>query len=178
MAIHPDQCCDKRKSGSILLELNILFMILVLAGSVYCNAAKAVFKNCRKLLADIEIAQSARYTESILRRELSYNSTKVKLSKDLNNRDQIVCRKTLNNVRNDWYLSNAVLYRKTLKDTTTGTNPFSGPDIRVTDLKTFPLGKEKIGIIMVFQDPETGLERQVAFSLFLSNGTVVKQGSL
>ena len=178
MTFHPEHCYDKRKSGSILLELNIMFMIMVLAGSVYCNAAQAVLKNCRKLLADIKIVQSARYTESILRRELSYNSTQVKLSKDLNNRDQIICRKTFNNVRNDWYLSNAVLYRKTLKDTTTGTNPFSSPDVPITGFKTIPLGKEKIGIIMIFQEPETGLERQIAFSLFLSNGTVVKQGSL
>jgi hypothetical protein len=65
-----------------------------------------------------------------------------------------------------------------LKDTTTGTNPFSSPDVPITGFKTFLLGKEKIGIIMIFKDPETGLERQIAFSLFLSNGTVVKQGSL
>ena len=71
MAIHPEQCCDKRKSGSILLELNILFMVMVLVSGVYCHAAQSVLKNCKKVLADIEIAQAARYTESILRRELS-----------------------------------------------------------------------------------------------------------
>lgn len=150
-----------------------MFMLFILIGGVYCNTAQAVLKNCRKVLADIEIAQSARYTESILRRELSYNSTQVKLTKDFNNRDQIICRKTYNNVQIYWYLSNAVLYRKTLKDTTTGTNPFSGPDIRMTGFKVIPLSKEKIGIIMNLQEPETGVERQVALSLFLSNGSVV-----
>ena len=172
--MHPEQCSDKRKSGSILLELNILFMVMVIVCDVYCHMIQSVLKNCRKVLADIEIAQAARYTESILRRELSYNSTQVKLARDFNKRDQIICRKTFKNVRTYWYLSNAMLYRKTVKDTTTGINPFSGPDIRMTDFKPFPLGNEKIGIIMNLQDPETGLERRVAFSLFLSNGSVVE----
>ena len=174
MTMHPEQCCDKSKSGSILLELNILFLIMVIVSGVYCHMAQSVLKNCKKVLADIEIAQAARYTESILRRELSYNSTQVKLTKDLNNRDQIICRKTYKNVRAYWYLTNAVLYRKTLKDTTTGSNPFSGPDIRMTGFKTIPLGEDKIGIILSLQDPKTGLERQVAFSLILSNGSVVE----
>ena len=126
----------QRISGSILLELNVFFMLFVLIGGVYCNTVQAVLINSRKVLADIEITQAARYTESILRRELSYNSTQVKLTKDLNNRDQIICRKTYKNVRAYWYLTNAVLYRKTLKDTTTGSNPFSGPDIRMTGFKT------------------------------------------
>ena len=149
-------------------------MLFVLIGGVYCNTVQAVLINSRKVLADIEITQAARYTESILRRELSYNSTQLKLAKDFNNRDQIICRKTFKNVRTYWYLSNAMLYRRTLKDTTTGTNPFSSPDIRMTDFKTVPLGKERIGIVMTLQDPETGLERQIALSLFLSNGSVVE----
>lgn len=53
-----------------------------------------------------------------------------------------------------------------------GINPYSGPDIRITRFKTIQLGKEKIGIVMNLQDPETGLERQIALSLLLSNGSV------
>ena len=172
MTIHPDQCCNKRKSGSILLELNIMFMVMVIVSTAYCNAIQAVLKNCRKILADIEIAKAARYTESTLRRELSYNTTQAKLAKDFSDRDQIICRKTYQNVRAYWYLSNGMLYRKTIKDTTTGINPYSGPDIRITRFKTIRLGKEKIGIVMNLQDPETGLERQIALSLLLSNGSV------
>ena len=172
MTIHPDRCCEKRKSGSILLELNIMFMVMVIVSTAYCNAIQAVLKNCRKILADIEIAKAARYTESTLRRELSYNTTQAKLAKDFNDRDQIICRKTYQNVRAYWYLSNGMLYRKTIKDTTTGINPYSGPDIRITRFKTIRLGKEKIGIVMNLQDPETGLERQIALSLLLSNGSV------
>ena len=155
-----------------------MFLLFVLIGGVYCNMTQAVLKNCRKVLADIEISQAARYTESILRRELSYNSTQVRLSRDFNNRDQIICRKTFKNVRTYWYLSNAMLYRKTVKDTTEGINPFSGPDIRMTGFKTIPLGEDKIGIIINLQDPETGLEKQIALSLFLSNGSVVKSSYL
>lgn len=169
-----DNCCNKRISGSILLELNILFLIMVMVSGVYCSMSQTVLKNYRKILADIEIAQAARYTESTLRRELSYNLTQVKLSRDLNNRDQIICRKTLNNTRSNWYLSNGVIYRKTSRGATTGTNPFSGPDIQVTGFKTVPLGKEKLGIVMNLREPETGLERQVAFSVFLSNGFIVQ----
>ena len=55
---------------------------------------------------------------------------------------------------------------------TTGINPYAGPDIRITRFKTIRLGKEKIGIVMNLQDPETGLERQIALSLLLSNGSV------
>ena len=174
MTLHPEQCCDKRKSGSVLLELNIMFMVIVIVGGTYCHAVQAVLKNSRKLLADIEITKAARYTESTLRRELSYNTTQAKLAKDFNDRDQIICRKTFQNVRACWYLSNGMLYRKTLKDLTTGINPYSGPDIRITGLKTILLGKEKLGIVMKLQDPETGLERRVAFSLLLSNGSVVR----
>jgi len=172
MTINPDQCCNKRKSGSILLELNIIFMVMVIVSAAYCNAVQAVLKNCRKLLADVEITKAARYTESTLRRELSYNTTQAKLAKDFNDRDQIICRKAHQNVRAYWYLSNGMLYRKTIKDTTMGINPYSGPDIRITRFKTIQLGKEKIGIVMNLQDPETGLERQIALSLLLSNGSV------
>ncbi len=177
MTMHPekhDHCLHKRISGSILLELNIIFLIMVMVSGVYCNMSQTVLKNYRKILADIEIAQAARYTESILRRELSYNSTQVKLSKDLNNRDQIVCRKTVNNTQSNWYLSSGVLYRKTLRGATTGTNPFSGPDIQITGFKTIPLGKEKLGIVINLREPETGLERQAAFSVILSNGFIVQ----
>ncbi len=175
---HPERCFDKRKSGSILLELNIVFMVIVIASSVYCSAVQVFFNNSRKLLAAIEIAKAARYTESIIRRELSYNSAKVKLAKDFNNRDQIICWKTYKNVRAYWYLSNMMLYRKTLKDSTTGVNSFSNPEIKLTDFKTFPLGKNKIGVIMAFKDPESGLERRIASALFLSNGFVVNESSL
>ena len=178
MTKNPEPCCDKRKSGSILLEINIMFLVLVIAGGVYCNTAHAVFKNCRRILADIEVMQAARFSESILRRELSYLSSQVKLAKDFNDRDQIICRKTSKNISAYWYLSNAILYRKTLKSATTGINPFSCSDVRITGFKAFPLGKEKIGVIMNLQDSKTGLEKQVALSLFLSNGTVVNSGSL
>lgn len=174
MIIHPELCCDKRKSGSILLELNVLFMVVIIISGVYCNAVQAVLKNCRKLLADIEIAKAARYTESTLRRELSYNTTQAKLAKDFNDRDQIICRKTFQNVRAYWYLSNGMLYRKTIKGSTTGVNPYSGPDIRITRFKVILLGKERIGIIMNLKDPETGLERRIALGLLLSNGSVVQ----
>ena len=174
MAIHPDQCCDKRKSGSILLELNIMFLIMVIVSAVYCNVVQAVLKNCRNLLADIEIAKAVRYTESTVRRELSYNIKQAKLAKDFNDRDQIICHKTYQNVRAYWYLSNGMLYHKTTKGTTTGINPYSGPDILITRFKAIQLGKERIGIIMNLQDPETGLERRIALSLLLSNGSVVQ----
>ncbi len=149
-----------------------MFMVMVIVSAAYCNAIQAVLKNCRKILADIEIAKAARYTESTLRRELSYNTTQAKLAKDFNDKDQIICRKTYQNVRVYWYLSNGMLYRKTIKDTTTGINPYSGPNIRITSFKTIRLGKEKIGIVMNLQDPETGLKRQIALSLLLSNGSV------
>jgi hypothetical protein len=174
MTIRPDPCCDKRESGSILLELNIMFMVMVIVSAAYCNAVQVVLKNCRRLLADIEIAKAARYTESTVRRELSYNTTQAKLTRNFNDSDQINCRKTYQNVRAYWYLSNGMLYRKTIKDTTTGINPYSGPDIRITRFKTILLGKEKIGIIMNLQDPVTGLERRTALSLFLSNGSAVQ----
>ena len=163
---------NKRISGSILLEMNIVFMILVLVCGVYCNAAYAVFKNCRKLLADIEIAQAARFTESILRRELSYNSTQVKLAKDFNNKDQIRCQKTSKNVQTYWYRSNDILYRKTVKNTSSGINPFSSSEIQMTDFRTMQLGKDRIGIIINYQDPKTGLIRNVFFTMFLSNSSV------
>lgn len=165
---------NKRRFGSILLELNVMLMLFVLIGGVYCNTTQTVLRNSRNVLTDIEIAKSARYIETILRRELSYNTTQAKLAKDFNGRDQIICQKTAKNVRTCWYLSNAMLYRKTLKNTTTGINPFSGPDIRLTGFKTIPLANRKIGIVMNLQDPKAGRERQVAFSMYLSNGAVVK----
>ena len=55
-----------------------------------------------------------------------------------------------------------------------GVNPFSNPEIKIVDFKTVYLGKEKLGIIITLQDPETGLERIIPLSLFLSNGTVVQ----
>jgi len=73
-----------------------------------------------------------------------------------------------------WYNTSGVLYRKTLRGATTGTNPFSGPDIQITGFKTIPLGKEKLGIVINLREPETGLERQAAFSVILSNGFIVQ----
>lgn len=165
---------NKRISGSILLEINIVFIVLVLVCSVYCNAVQTVLKNSKKLLADIEILQAARFTESILRRELSYNSAQVRLVKGFNNKDQINCQKTFKNVFAYWYQSNGILYRKTVKNSSTGINPFSSSDIRMTDFRTIPLGEDKMGIIMILQDPETGLVRNVFFTLFLSNSSVIR----
>ena len=164
----------ERKSGFILLELNVLFMIIVLVSGVYCSAAKMLFKNYRKLLSDIEIAKAARYTESILRRELSYNATQAGLVKDFSGHDQINCKKVFKNVRSYWYVSGKLLFRKTVKGTETGINPYSNPEIKIMDFKTMCLEKDKLGIIMTLQDPETGMERIIPISLFLSNGTVVQ----
>jgi hypothetical protein len=174
MTTNPEYCCTKRKSGFILLELNVLFMIIVLVSGVYCSAAKMLFKNYRKLLSDIEIAKAARYTESILRRELSYNATQAGLVKDFSGHDQINCKKVFKNVRSYWYISGTLLYRKTVKGTETGINPFSNPEIRIIDFKTMCLEKDKLGIIMTLQDPETGMKRLIPISLFLSNGTVAQ----
>ena len=151
-----------------------MFAVLVMVSGVYYNVAQAGLKNCKKLLADIEIAQAARFTECILRRELSYNSTQVKLVKGFNNKDQINCRKVFQNVQAYWYQSNDMLYRKTVKNSSTGINPYFSTEIRMTGFKTVALGKNKIGIIINLQDPETGLARNVFFSLFLSNGSVIR----
>ena len=114
------KCCYReRKSGTILLELNFLLMMIVFVSGVCCNSTHMIYKNCKMILADIEIARAFRYTESILRRELSYNTAQARLSKDFNGRDQIVCQKTFNNVRAYWYLSGNVVYRKTIKEATT-----------------------------------------------------------
>ena len=161
------------QSGSILLEINLLLMVIVLASCVYCDSAQAVFKNCKRLLADIKIAQAARFSESILRRELSYNSAQVRLGKDFNDRDELICRKTFKNVRTYWYLNGYILYRKTIKNSTTGINPFSDSEIQITDFRIVPLGNEKLGIVMTFKEPETGLTRKKSFALFLSNGNVI-----
>ena len=174
MGTNLEHCRDKRKSGYILLELNVLFMIIVLVSGVYCTAAQTVLKNYRKLLADIEVAKAARFTESILRRELSYNTTQAGLVKDFNGRDQINCNKSLKNVRSYWYVSGTILYRKTVKGMEQGVNPFSNPDILIIKFKTLPLRKDKLGIIMTFQEPETGLKRTISSALLLSNGTVVQ----
>ena len=172
MNVNYKWCRTKECDGSILLELNIIFMLIIIISNVYCNSTQAIYRNCRKLLADIEISRAFRYTESIMRRELSYNSTQVRLSKDLNNRDQIVCQKTLKNVRMYWYLSGNVLYRKTIKGTTTGINPFSDTGIKVLDLNTVLLGNDKIGIIMTLQDSKTGMKRKKSFTLLLSNSSI------
>ena len=164
--------CRNKKAGWILLELNFLFMILILVSGIYCNVTHLIFNNCKKILADIEIARSARYTENVLTRELSFNSSSVRVSKDLNNRDQIICRKTSKNVRAFWYLSNFVLYRKTVKDSAMGTNPFSNPEIQVTNWHVFVLGEKKLGIIMTLRHKETGLMRNKSFTILLSNSLV------
>lgn len=174
MTTNLNHCRNKSKSGFILLELNIVFLIIVLVGFVYCSAVQTFLKNYRKILADIEIAKAARYTESIIRRELSYNATSVGLTKDFNGRTQISCQKTLKNVHSYWYVSGTVLYRKTEKGMAPGVNPFSNPEIKIVNFKIMCLGKEKLGIIMTLQDSGTGLERKVPLSLFLSNGTVVQ----
>ncbi|MBR1591037.1 MAG: hypothetical protein IJ657_08210, partial [Acidaminococcaceae bacterium] len=160
------------RSGLILLELNLLFMMIILVSGIYCNSVQGICKNCKKLLADIEIARAARYTESMLRRELSYNTLQTRLSKDFGGKDQIICQKTFKNVRVYWYLSGNTVYRKTVKENAIGINPFSDPKIQVIDFKTVPLGKQKLGILMTLKDTETGLTRKRTFTLILSNAPV------
>ena len=41
----------------------------------------------------------------------------------------------------------------------------------MTDFRAIQLGKDRIGIIMNYQDPKTGLIRNVFFTLFLSNSS-------
>ena len=174
MTIKPVQYIVNRKSGSILIELNILFLVIVLAGVLYSPSAKMVFTNYKRILADLEIAQAARYTESILRRELSYNTTLVRLSKDFAGKDQLVCQKTFKNVRNYWYISNSILYRRTIKENSTGINPFSNPEIQIIDFRTQRLSDNKIGILITFKHSETGLIRKLPLTLILSNGYVTE----
>ena len=167
-----ESCYRERKSGTILLELNFLLMMIIFVSGVCCNSTHMIYKNCKMILADIEISRAFRYTEVILRRELSYNTVQARLSKDFNGRDQIVCQKTFKNVRAYWYLSGKVLYRKTIKETTTGINPFSNPGIQVVDFITVPLGEAKLGIIMTLKETKTGLERKKSFTLLLSNSSL------
>ena len=61
-----------------------------------------------------------------------------------------------------------------MRGAATGTNPFSGPDVQITGFRTISLGKEKLGIVINLREPETGLERQAACSVFLSNGLIVQ----
>lgn len=172
MTANHRQLLKKENSGSILIELNFLFIILLLAGGMGFRSTQAVLSNYKRIMADMEIARNARYTESILSRELSYNTTQVRLGKDLNGRDQIIGRKTFENVRCYWYISNSVLYRKTVKDTSTGINPFSDPGIEITDFRTVRLEDKKLGILMTMKHTKTGLIRTVPVVLFLNNGHI------
>jgi len=174
MTENPDYCCEKRKSGSILLELNFLFMIIVLVSGVYFHTAHVIFKSYKTILADLEILRAARYTESILRRELSYLSTQVRLSKDLMGRDQLICQKILQNVRCDWYVSNKILYRRTSKEVGSGINPYSYPEVQIIDFKIIPLANNRLGILMTLKHLETGMIRKYPITLFLNNGDIVR----
>ena len=102
-----------RKSGTILIELNFFFMTLLIVCGVGLNCGQMIFRNMPRVLADIELHQAARYTQNILKRELSYNVASIRLSKGFNNRDQLVCWKTHKNVKLNWYVYSKMLYRKT-----------------------------------------------------------------
>ncbi len=162
----------KNESGSILVELNLLFLMLALVGGICSQSVQTFFLSYKTLLAELEIARDVRYTESILRRELSYNTAQVRLGQDINGKEQIICRKTNKNVNCYWYISNGILYRKTVKDASTGINPFSNTEIQIQDFQTARLGTDRIGILMTVRHLETGLTRKIPITVSLSNGYV------
>lgn len=173
MSVNLNICCNtKRKSGGILIELNFLFIIIILICGLFSNSVHAVLVNYKKTMADMEMARCAHFTKSILCRDLSYNTTQVRLSKDLNGKDQIICRKTFENVRCYWYVSNSILYRKTIKGAVSGVNPFSNPEIQIIDFRTERLANNRLGILMTMKHLETGLVRKMPFVIFLNNGLI------
>ena len=144
----------------------------MIIGEVYCNGMQIIYKNSKRVLADIEISQAVRFIESTMRRDISYNTAEIKIVKDLNNRNQIVCRKTLINDRTYWYISNFILYRKVIKGSATGINSFSNPKIKILDWQVVPLGEKKLGIIMTLKEVETGYSKKKSFTMLLSNSCV------
>lgn len=161
-----------RKSGTILIELNLFFMTLLIACGVGINCGQMIFHNMPRVLADIELYQAARYTQNILKRELSYNVASIRLSKGFNDRDQLVCCKTKKNVKLYWYVSGKMLYRKTIKGMSIGVNPFSCPEMQIIDFSTERLASDRLKLIVTMKETRSGLTRTFPWILRLSNGTV------
>lgn len=174
MSVNLNICLNnsERKSGGILVELNFLFIIIILICGFFSNSAHAVLVNYKKTMADMEMARCVRFTKSFLCRDLSYNTTQIRLSKDLNGKDQITCSKTFENVRCYWYVSNSILYRKTIREAGFGVNPFSNPEIQIIDFRTERLANNRLGILMTMKHLETGLVRKIPFVIFLNNGLI------
>lgn len=161
-----------RKSGTILIELNFFFMTLLIVCGVGLNCGQMIFRNVPRVLADIELHQAARYTQNILKRELSYNVASIRLSKGFNNRDQLVCWKTHKNVKLNWYVYSKMLYRKTIKGMQVGVNPFSCPETQIIGFSTERLASDRLKLLVTMQEKRSGLTRTFPWIFRLSNGTV------
>ena len=166
------QAAVERKSGTILIELNLFFIILMIACGVWVDCGQMLFRNAPRVLADLKLHQAARYTQNLLKRELSYNVTLIRLSKGFNNRDQLTCYKTQKNVKQQWYVTGHMLYRKTIKGMNQGVNPFSSPEVQIIGFSTRRLAADRLKMLVTLKEPKTGFTRIFTWIFRLSNGRV------
>lgn len=167
-----DNAACGRNTGTVMVELNLFFLILLLGCGLFFNYGQTLLKNCARVLAEIELFQAARYSQTILKRELSYNAASIRLGKDLNNRDRLTCRKTSANVQTQWYVLNKTLYRKTTKGMSEGVNPFSEPRAAITGVAAERLAADRLKLSVVFTAPGSGISRSFSFVFLLSNGEI------
>lgn len=167
-----DKADRGRNTGTIMVELNIFFLVLLLGCGLLFNYQHMLLRNCIRVLSDIELFRTARYSQAILKRELSYHAAAIRLGKDLNGRDQLVCQKILHNVRTQWYVLNGILYRKTVKGTDSGINPFSDPRIEITGFSAEKLTEDRLKLSIVFTEPRLGISRSFPFIFYLSNAVI------
>lgn len=107
----------ERRTGHILLEVQfVLFFLVLLAGTVYMHF-QTLLRNGICVRSDLRLLQSARFSASLVKSELSEQGTRV-LLKGSPGEDAgmtVGCRRSDGQTRISFYVQNGTLYRSIRK---------------------------------------------------------------
>lgn len=165
----------ERRTGHILLEVQfVLFFLVLLAGTVYMHF-QTLLRNGICVRSDLRLLQSARFSASLVKSELSEQGTRV-LLKGSSGEDAgmtVGCRRSDGQTRISFYVQNGTLYRSIRKyKSQPGVVPNSDTHVRVQAWKLRRLSEDKAEILLTLEDRQTRHRRTFRRVLRTLNGCV------
>ena len=165
----------ERRTGHILLELQlVLFFLVFAAGTVFMHF-QALLRNGICVRSDLRLLQSARFSASLVKSELSEQGTRVLLKgSPYEDADMTAgCRRSDGQTRISFYVKDGTLYRSIRKyRSLPGVVPNSDAHVRVLAWKLRGISEDKAEILLTLEDRHTRHRRTFRRVMRTLNGRV------
>lgn len=158
------------EQGFFLTELLVSAAILALVAAAFYQEAANLLGSWHKMQSDMELNSSARYMQSVLEKDIGYESRLVTIGSDKQGKPQITCQTIYGGRSYIFSNESSGLYKQTKTTGTPGKNPLFNVNCPVTGWQVHRLADDAVQISITLQN--NGRQRSFTQVVRCLNGRV------